>query len=65
MAKEFGSVSKFVDFQLVNVMILLGEHFIEFGGVEVRVQQAESLGQQTVEAQVGALLCAALQDHVA
>jgi hypothetical protein len=49
----------------VNVIIGLHEEIEEFGRVEVWVQETESLGKQAVETQIGTLLRATLQDHVA
>jgi hypothetical protein len=65
VAEEFGAIPELVDFEFVHILVLLGEHLVEQGRVQVRVDQAEALRKQTEETQVGALLRAALIDHVA
>jgi hypothetical protein len=46
-------------------MVGLNEQVQEFGRVELRVKQAETLRQEPIETQVGPLLRATLQDHCA
>lgn len=64
VGKDFGPVAEFVDFKAVDHFELFHEEFVEVLGVDV-IQHAETLGQVAVKAEVGPLLHAALQDHVA
>ena len=49
----------------MDIVVGLSEELEELGCVELRVDQAEALGQQAIETKVGPLLHATLEDHVA
>ena len=62
--EELADVAQFVRLQAVHGGVLLGEDRLERRHV-LPVDHAEALRQQTEELLVGALLTAAVQDHVA
>lgn len=60
MPEEFGTIPEFVNFDLMDIIVGLSEELEELGCVELRVDQAEPLGQQAIETKVGPLLHATL-----
>ena len=64
MAEELGPIPELVHLKSVEGLILLDEEVAELGLIDVRVKKAEPLRKEAVEAQVGSLLCAALENHV-
>ena len=65
MSEEFGSISKFVDLHFVHVIVGFIEELEELRGVHIWIDHAEPLRKEAVEPQVGPLLGAAFQDHIA
>lgn len=63
--EELGGVAQLVDFESVHGLVLPVEEVQEEGRVLLWKQDAQTLGQQPKEPEIGPLLSAALEDHVA
>ena len=62
--KALGHVAQFVRLEPMNGRVPFHKHLVERRLIRRRVQLAKSLTEQTVEAQIGALLRTTLDNHV-